>query len=302
MNKTALKILEFLDVIVHFFIKKFNILVHKNKQLDIETAHNLPFIDIFILVVEKDLVLLPYCINGIKANSLNPVRNIYIIAPPLESIKKISNELEVEFVDENTITQIPRYELFGKLEQKSIKNPSWIYQQILKLSLADFSNSEYYLIIDADTILIRPQEFVNANGHQVLKYSDELHFMYQITNKRLINTLRYSRRSFICHHQLITRRFAKEMLFTIEKNNNDYWYNSIIETISRENHFFSEYELYGNFLIAHYPNNFTFKYWSNLNITNKSSSQYFKSLINNMEHLSRKYLSISIHNYDGYFY
>ncbi len=45
-------------------------------------------IDVLIPVIEKDLKVLPFVIDGVRKNVKHPIGNILIVAPPSEKIKK----------------------------------------------------------------------------------------------------------------------------------------------------------------------------------------------------------------------
>ena len=59
-----------------------------------------------------------------------------------------------------------------------------------------------YLIIDADTVLLKNQYF-SKKGVDILKFSDEFHFLYKISNKDILGNYLYSFKSFIAQVKLL---------------------------------------------------------------------------------------------------
>ena len=57
-------------------------------------------IDVVIPCIEKDLQILPLCLQGIRKNIDNPVKDIYIVAPDTEMIRRFCSENDLVYVDE----------------------------------------------------------------------------------------------------------------------------------------------------------------------------------------------------------
>ena len=65
--------------------------------------------------------------------------------------------LACEVVDEQDVLPIRRDDIdyqFG-----SVDRSGWLFQQLLKLSADTISSSDHVLVLDADTVMIRPQSF-----------------------------------------------------------------------------------------------------------------------------------------------
>ena len=111
-------------------------------------------IDVVIPVIEKDLAILPLCLEGVRSCVTNPVGTIYIVAPSTPAIREFAVAHQCTFVDEN--------EVFGwgvgaiQYRVNGANRAGWIFQQLLKLA-GTIAQTEHFLVIDADHILIHPQ-------------------------------------------------------------------------------------------------------------------------------------------------
>lgn len=159
------------------------------------------------------------------------------------------------------------------------------------MNLDKIISENYYLVLDADTILLSEQYFVD-NERMILKVSDEFHYLYQITNKKLLDNFSFNFRSFIAHHQLISRDILIDLKSRISGGNDKILWSTILSKIKSNGNWFSEYELYGNFAIQFYEKEVKTVYWFNKN-------QYRKHFSNSdIDSISKKYASVSFHNYD----
>ena len=167
----------------------------------------------------------------------------------------------------------------------------WLFQQLLKLTADIVCTQEQYLVIDADTVFIRPVVF-EKNSKTILYFSDEHHLPYFKAYKKMIGLSPLSPFSFVAHHMLIDRKKTAELKKRLEKKSKQLWYQSIINQINtNETSGFSEFETYGNFLLRFYPKKIYLNYWFNLSLPREDLVN-----INNLEkQYSPKYISISFH-------
>ena len=57
-------------------------------------------IDVVIPVVEKDLRILPLCLQGVRRNVAHNIKNIYIVSPDNVAIRDFCNKNELVFVED----------------------------------------------------------------------------------------------------------------------------------------------------------------------------------------------------------
>jgi Family of unknown function (DUF6492) len=132
------------------------------------------------------------------------------------------------------------------------KGAGWYFQQFLKYAFVDVSNDDdYFLIWDADTILLRPIEFFTPEGSPIYTEADENHRPYFETFHALFDVEAKRDFSFISQHQIIHKSTLRTMLSEIDKikSTKDGWAWTIMENLRGNGcNLFSEYETYGHYL------------------------------------------------------
>jgi hypothetical protein len=251
-------------------------------------------IDILIPAIEKDLGTLPYVIDAARKQVKHPIGDIMIVAPRKRRIIELCHRKGCKFIDENTVLPITKQHI--NYRSKKWERSGWLFQQLLKLSGDKICKSDFYLTIDADTVLIRPHIF--RKGHKTVFFcrnwsQDE----YYKTYFKLLKRKPASRLSFVTHYMLFEKSKVKQLKHTIEANHQMTWYSAILKKINRTKQFaFSEFETYGNFLYARFPHG-----WIQKQALNKSLSINPKRLTQTkLNRLSQKYRSLSFHKRKGY--
>ena len=285
------KFIYFTDNVIHFIsrnIKSRLWFLYKEISTNYDKNDIFCNIDLLITLIDKDIIVAEKCIESVKSYSLNKIRNVYIIAPDSIKIRNFCKEQNCNFIDEDLISPYTSKEILLKGVAK--KRVGWIKQQLIKLN-SDSLNPllDRYLIMDADTILLKEQFFSKGN-YNVLKFSDEYHFLYKISCKLILGSFFYSLKSFIAHHQLIEKTTLSEMKQHISQLHRKEWFDVFIETAINTSNYVSEYELYAQFCIINKNKRFKQQYWFNIN--NKVKN--FKKL----KGIHSKAQSVSFHNYE----
>jgi hypothetical protein len=140
------------------------------------------------------------------------------------------------------------------------KGAGWYFQQFLKFAFVNVSNDdEYYLIWDADTVLLRPIELFNPEGKPYYTTATEYHIPYFETYQAIFGNKAHREFSYISQHQIIRKRVLREMLSKMEAlhPSSKNWAWAIMENLSGSgSNLFSEYETYGHYLKSEYPDSF----------------------------------------------
>lgn len=215
------------------------------------SASGAPAIDVLIPAVEKDLEVLPLCVEGVRRCVLNPIAEIYLVAPDTDAMRAAARQLRLEFVDERRVIG------YGPRDIKCITasghdRSGWMYQQLLKLSGA-VGNSPQFLVIDADHILLRGHTFVTADNRLVMYRSSEYHRPYYEAMKRLIGVPHEEALSYVAHKMIFDRRLLNELRACIESRSDGIpWDKAIIAAADLSGPSpFSEYETFGHFTPSH---------------------------------------------------
>ncbi len=235
-------------------------------------------IDLLIPVVAKDLDMLELVVTHARKNIMHPIRAIYIVAPNEEQIVNQARALGCHFVDETIALPIQIHDI--DYFPYEIDRRGWIFQQLLKLSSDDICESEHVLILDSDTLLVRPQAFIQ-DSRTILNCADEYHASYFDCYERILTEKTTSPFSFICHHMLFERSKLKQLKTRIEAVHQKKWYQAIVDSIDKNTWAgFSEYETYGNFFISNYPGEFVLLHFFNASMKRSSATNFSSSSLN----------------------
>ena len=199
--------------------------------------------DVLIVCHEKDFHKLPIVIQSIKQNIMG-----------FDKIHIISN-VDYTFEDERVIIHNEKNVL--EIDLSKIKyRPNWIYQQLIKL-LQNVTR-QWYFVIDADTVITRKiHPIANGNAKFYMNQNEQnfepyFNFTKKLKVKKIIN------RTFISEVMMFNRDYIKELFSSNGLKTNDEIINFMYKNI-KENSHLSEYELYGNFISKHHPNEYEIK-------------------------------------------
>lgn len=204
-------------------------------------------IDIVIPCCEKDTQILDACIAGAKANIAN-VRRIIVVSP-----ERYSDE--AEWYDE-TLFPFQKGDVADELglDSKSSRI-GWYFQQLLKfyapITIPGISSN--VLILDADTIFLKPVNFINQEGGGLYAHDTRIHHPYFDHMDRLIPGFEraFPKLSGICHHMLFQKDVIIHLLETIEKEHKTEAWRALCRVVDPAYRDFSgmaEYEIYFNFV------------------------------------------------------
>ena len=234
-------------------------------------------IDVIIPIVAKDLQTLPLCLQGVRCQVQNAIKDIYIVAPQQQEITDFCARNGLIYVDEASVFGYSPRQLGLKVspphtakdtEAKPLDRSGWLFQQFVKLS-GSIGTCRHYLCIDADHILIRPHVFLAEGGETVLYMSYEQHQPYYDIIHRLFPALHLAPLSFVAHKMLFDKELLLELqqeltatspleelgeanssLFTFHSSL-PLWQLAILRSLDRsEISGFSEFETYGNYALA----------------------------------------------------
>lgn len=136
------------------------------------------------------------------------------------------------------------------LAQITPKRYGWYFQQLIKLSFLETAEADdVFLIWDADTIPLKPLQFIESDGALRYYRSEEFHKPYFTAILRLLGMDRTAGASFIAQCFAIRGCWAKQFFAHIEARHQMPWMDALIESVDfSEQCGFSEYEALGTFL------------------------------------------------------
>ncbi|MEF2967860.1 DUF6492 family protein [Paenibacillus sp. M1] len=251
-------------------------------------------IDVLIPAIEKDLGTLPYVIDALRAKVLHPIGQIIIIAPKRQKMIDFCRAKGCRFVDENAVLPLTKKDIsYGSAKWE---RSGWLFQQLLKLSGDRVCSADYFLVIDADTVLIAPHSF-RSGGKSVFYCRNWSQPEYFATYRRLMGRKPASSSSFVTHYMLFEKAKLARMKKDIEARHRMPWYKAVIQSMNRKKQFaFSEYETYGNYVYSTDRSGILLR-----NARNKSMHGSPGDLGKpRIAKLARTYRSLSFHKRKGY--
>jgi len=254
----------------------------KFEKLNISTKNDY---DLFIPVAPKDEIKLPFVIE--YANKHLTHNKIYVCSP--HNITNKITDSRIEYINDKDVINV---------EDKSFISfrPNWTYQQFLKLFF-NFSESDYYFALDADTILIKDLPLFE-NEHPIWYYGwEQNHFPYFLFNKKFFNLDKSLSHTGIGDLGLFNKRITKTFLNYTGCQTAEELLKNIGNKTNVVFHF-SEYETYANFTNTHYTGLYKFKHLEqenkgrDLNQGESWSIQDIKQTIDNYKNSNKSILSL----------
>lgn len=215
-------------------------------------------IDVIIPCAPKDQSILALCIAGIRTYGQNIGRIIVVSAEPLTDQAEWFDQKRYPFAPRDIAEAIFTDPVIAHQYQNHPQTRiGWIYQQLLKLyaPIVIPNISPIVLILDADTIFLRPVEFITPDNLLLYTPGTEYHAPYFEHMKRLLPTLGrvFPHYSGIANHMLFERTTIIELLSAIATNHNKEPWRAICSCIDHKAAFgscLSEYEIYFNFIFS----------------------------------------------------
>lgn len=250
-------------------------------------------IDIVIPVIEKDIDTLPLCIEGIKRCILNPIDQIYIVAPRIDSILHTAKKYNLQFIEESSVLGYSPFD-FKVITHSGRNRSGWIFQQLLKLS-GNIGKNRFFVVIDSDHILVQPHTFITEEGKHVFYQSKEYYFPYYENIKRLTGNYPFEHLSYIAHKMVFDKSKLTLLRNDIEQRNSNlgkHWDQIIIQSLNKDyDSSFSEFELYGHFIQS---NEKMILPWKQKELSRNNVLPTYESLANQY---SNQYRSITFPDY-----
>jgi hypothetical protein len=160
---------------------------------------------IIFVASSKDFHVLPFSISyAVKSLRKHLVKEVLIYVPEKDitfAQGLFSDEyhgVKVNVQSENSIFQFEETSAyFSKIFPG--RGP-WCSQQVLKLLAVKKVETEYALVVDADTILLNQRPWVRDDGNSLLIPSLEYHAQYYYVLRKIGLRLREPSVSFVSHH------------------------------------------------------------------------------------------------------
>ncbi|QUL53147.1 hypothetical protein KDC22_22340 [Paenibacillus tritici] len=260
----------------------------------VSVTSSAPSIDILIPAIEKDLATLPYVIDSLRRYVQHPISNIYIVSPNNSRIRQLCSRKSCVFVNETTVLPFTKKAI--RYSSTRWNRSGWLYQQLLKMNGDHICREKYFLVVDADTVLIRPHRF-RSGGKSIFYCRNWSQPEYFRTYRKLLGAAASAPKSCVTHYMLFESAKLASLKRTIEARHGMSWHAAIIRSINKKRQFgFSEFETYANYV---YSGNRTAVLLKNAK--NKSLKIPAGSLTQSqIQKYAGSYRSLSFHQRKGY--
>ncbi|MGD8190935.1 DUF6492 family protein [Brevibacillus ginsengisoli] len=246
-------------------------------------------IDVLIPAIEKDLGTLPFVIDSVRKQVKHPIGKIMVVSPRSKRIQALCQRKNCTFINERRVLPITKKDIHYRT--KRTDRSGWLLQQLLKLAGGKLTKNNFFLVIDADTILIRPHVF-HLNGKTIFYCRNWKIQQYFRTYRRLIGVRPTASRSFVTHYMLFDKSKLSRLKRKLETRHNTKWYWAIIKSANRHSYVgFSEFETYGNFVHSHYPGKSVQRSAFNKSLSTSPASLTRSQILK----LAKRYRSLSFH-------
>jgi len=236
--------------------------------------------------------------TNIEYNCKNIIgyRYIYIIAYDIE---KACSLITVDKETRSKIHVIPEQKApFSVKECHGIlgctnKREGWYFQQLLKLCADQYIKDlcEYWLVIDTDTVFLKPTTFFES-GLPLYNFGSEYNAPYFTHISKLMQLDKQVKKSGICHHMMFCKTLMQELRNKVEKDSTDPFWRVFLMAVDPKYTNFSgasEYELYFNYLHKYHPNAFKVRSLVFRNISRRN--------MNRLHGMAKNIDYVSLHHY-----
>ena len=218
----------------HFLIRTWEIIRYRQDGFSQTSC------DVVLICHEKDFKTVKHVIDGLSANSLNPIKNIFFVS----TVKIRPNWLPktIKYIYENDISGVKE----AKILLKTLPYKGWILQQILKLSADQFSKK--FIVLDCDTVLLKPHLFFDSEA-TVLRLAYEYSPHYRLFEKSLgISSIGFF--SYTCHMMPYQSEVLSLLKIRIDNLTGMNWIEYFCKFAIDHGMAINEQDLYAKFLIT----------------------------------------------------
>ena len=236
-----------------------------------------------------------------------PIKNMYTIGPESVAEKiQAQNDSRIIFINENEFVDVQAIrQLYSSQTNKNPGRFGWYVQQFIKMQFAAFTNDEYYLIWDSDTIPLKPVNMFADDGRPFFDMKTEYHVPYFETINRIFHDIhKTAEGSFISEHMIVKTEYMRELIGEVEANTDlegKNFQEKIMSAVNAEDlcrSGFSEFETFGSYVSVRHNSGYDFRKWHSL----RSGGRFYRASSDiderNIKWLSSKYDAISLEKWN----
>jgi hypothetical protein len=261
-----------------------------------------PSIEILVLAKDSDFEMLPYVLRYGLQNSLNTVHRLRIIVPHGNELK-VRSLINLEGKLSTAPLVVECEDLYILSEEKKMiqdilpDRQGWVRQQVIANRAIQNSLSNWVLLIDADTVLLRPRLWVDSNGKQVLFPTEEFHEPYYDFLKSMSSTYTAARCSFVSHHMVYNVKFLNEIMAMLGGLSACLEKALLWSRGKGSSPFDLKYEIYAQLLYLERRESVDLQKWANISLKRRYNN-VLGELDVELKQLSADYCSVSYHHWN----
>jgi hypothetical protein len=205
--------------------------------------------DVLIVTAPKDFNKLPFVCESIISQHPDIPLQFFFVSP--SSIPEQFRKVKGEYLLDRDVIDLD----FSLINMKNRRG--WYRQQFIKLFQK--VTSDHYIVIDSDVWLNKP--IIEEKYPTFFMGKDQYHKPYFDLMRDIVNVGREHGHSFISEIMMFDRTIIQEMLDRIHTDEQGF-FDTCVEYINIVNNAsgFSEYELYGNYVVKYHPGKYWFKH------------------------------------------
>lgn len=258
-------------------------------------------VEVYMLAAEKDIecldVTLPFAYRSVAGLSIS---RLVLVVPDLivEKVKNILTGVILNFQvwPESSVVS---YSNLSIIRTHFGERSGWVYQQALKLALLQNCPTQYALIVDSDTVLLNPREWVKADGSTALTPTEEFNDAYFLFLERLGSLPVSPKTSFIPHHMFYEISTFRKLTLQLKIENTFQVIEKIEEysDVSTSSPFSLDYEMYAQWCLSTLNPSARLIRWSNISVS-RSRLELFRRYPMLLRLSRFFYNSVSFHSWN----
>lgn len=257
---------------------------------------------VIIVVAEKDFPMLEEVVAGCHENLQNfNCTSMNLVVPSgsmnHKTLLDLSNKYSlVRIIDENYVLNTAEIKMVFAKHFYGREN--WCLQQFLKFFSVLNSESDYALVVDADTVLLRSIPWITNDGKIILMPTAEYQEQYYrvLINLGVIDSL--PEFSFVPHHMFYSMKDFRDLYESLGKPTPKQFAQQIESSSDKTSSspFCIDYELYAQFMANQRRDKVELVRWANLNISRHTFSKVLR-IPGSMAVLRYFFNSVSVHSW-----
>ena len=279
----------FLSLVMYLFISK----LAKKLKINFKVSRfDKEVIDLVIVTTSKDYMLLEKYLYFVKNNLCQTINKIFLVSYPKDEIIDFCKNNNISFIDERNVLGYGKDHI--KYNVNGMDRSGWMFQQLLKLYADSFVETENFLSVCSDTLLINRNTFLR-DGKYIFFENEEWHEPYFKAFKKMFGYDTKNNLSFTSHMMIFNKTKLRLMRQEMEKKHNMRWDDVYLSTIGdgKEQSCVSDYDTYSNWVLYNFPDEVITEPLYNTSL----SRDQLATLDTLLPELKKKYKTVSFHAY-----